>query len=103
METVVIYPGFSVMLEVFLIGLLIALIGAGGYTFFIYSMHYDRNAQRRSMSVSSPWDTLNAHNEEETQKPGRSNPHKVIMIAVLAVIVILILFILALLLGWITI
>ena len=44
-----IYPGVIYMIEVLLIGLVVAIIGAGGFVFFTFSMHADRNARRRDM------------------------------------------------------
>lgn len=49
-----IFPDVVAMIEVFLIGLVVALIGAGGYVFFIYSMHADRNARLRAKYYQNP-------------------------------------------------
>ena len=63
-----IYPGVIYMVEVFLIGLIVALIGAGGYVYFVYSMRDDRAARRREIIGKTPWEDLNVDNKEKQLK-----------------------------------
>ena len=63
-----IFPGGIFMIEVFLIGLVVAVVGAGGFVFFIYSMHADRNAVRRKLADHNPWNHMMPENESEAPK-----------------------------------
>ena len=56
------------MIEVFLIGLIVALIGAGGFVYFVYSMRDDRIARRREMIGKTPWEDLNVDDKEKQPK-----------------------------------
>ncbi len=91
LSAVYIFPGYPVMLEALLIGLLIALIGAAGYTFFSFSMHADRNAEMRKHYYDNPWDTVSGqNNHDEPQKPLRSKGEIVRLILLLTAIAVVI-------------
>ena len=66
LDLIEIYPDYSLMLEILVIGIVIALIGAGGYVLFAYSMRDDRG-DKRSSRVYNPWESLSEH--KETSKP----------------------------------
>lgn len=55
-----------IYLEIIFIGVVLALIGAGGYVLFVSSMKDDRSDKRRSRS-SNPWEQLSA--QKGTSKP----------------------------------
>ncbi len=85
--------GFAIFLEIFLTGTLIALIGAAGYTFFVYSMKDDRADQIAKLYYDNPWDKVNEHTANN--KPQKSRRKKGTLIGILlllaAVIVLLLL------------
>ena len=90
-----IYPDAIYMIEVFLIGLVVALIGAGGFVFFISSMHADRNARCREMAYKNPWERLNLNNDNEpSRKPTLSKGVLIWLIALLISILALTIFLL---------
>ena len=90
-----IYPDAIYMIEVFLIGLVVALLGAGGYVFFMFSMHADRNARRRDMAYKNPWERLDANHEDEPpKKPALSKGVLIWLIALLISILALTIFLL---------
>lgn len=96
-----IYPGFDVILEVALIGLVIALIGAGGFAFFHFSMtddHADR--ARRNLVENNPWTILSGQNAAEAPKSKESGKGKVGLISVIVVLAVLIFLLLAIKYGW---
>lgn len=97
-----IFPDVVAMIEVFLIGLVVALIGAGGYVFFIYSMHADRNARLRAKYYQNPWETLTPQEEDkDSKKPRLSKGMLIWLIALIISSLMLFLFILAIKCGWI--
>lgn len=55
-----------IYLEFIFIGVVLALIGAGGYVLFVSSMKDDRSDMRRSRS-SNPWEQLSE--KKDTPKP----------------------------------
>jgi len=90
-----IYPDVIYMIEVFLIGLVVALIGAGGFVFFIFSMHADRNARRRDMLYKNPWEHLNVNNENQpSKKPTLSKGVLIWLVALIISILALTVFLL---------
>ena len=68
LDLIEIYPDYSLMLEILVIGIVIALIGAGGYVLFAYSMRDDRG-DKRSSRVYNPWESLS---EQSVEKPSKS-------------------------------
>ena len=97
-----IYPDVISMIEVFLIGLVVALIGAGGYVFFIFSMHADRNAQKRAIRYQNPWEILIPQEEDnDSKKPRISKGMLIWLIALIISSLMLFLFVLAIKCGWI--
>ena len=91
-----IYPGTLYMIEVFLIGLVVALIGAGGFVLFAYSMHADRNAGLRKIADHNPWDVIVPNEEDDTPKRPRLSKGVIIwlvsfIISVTALVVFLLL------------
>ena len=88
-----IYPGVIYMIEVLLIGLVVAIIGAGGFVFFTFSMHADRNARRRDMADKNPWDRIHVNNgNEPSNKPTLSRGMLIWLIALVISILALTLF-----------
>lgn len=55
-----------IYLEILFIGVVLALIGAGGYVLFVQSMKDDRG-DKRSSRVYNPWERLSEH--KDTSKP----------------------------------
>ena len=80
-----VFPGGIFMIEVFLIGLVIALVGAGGFVFFHYSMHADRNAALRRIADNIPWNHIVP--EKESDKPKRIHLSKGFIIWLIAFII----------------
>ena len=85
--------GFAIFLEIFLSGLIIALIGAAGYTFFVYSMKDDRADKRMNLYYNNPWEKVNKQADMDKQRKSRREKGTVIGIILLisAVIVSLLL------------
>ncbi|MBQ9121542.1 MAG: hypothetical protein IJY12_04160 [Clostridia bacterium] len=101
---IAIYPDISVMLEALLIGFVIALVGASGYVFLVYSMKDDRTDRiREKYVVRNPWDKLSEREEKESPKNRPSRKIKILLLILIAVLVILILLILAIKFGWLVI
>ena len=95
-----IFQSPTVVVEALLIGLVLALIGAGGYTFFIFSMKDDR-AEKRLERMNNPWEKFSNENEAEAPtNPGNAKV-KIILFAVMGVLLVLICLLLAVKLGWI--
>ena len=69
------------MIEVFLIGLVVALVGAGGYVFFYSSMQADR----RNAADYNLWDQMIPR--EESDKPKRIRLSKGFIIWLIAFII----------------
>ena len=89
--------GFAIFLEVFLTGLLIALIGAAGYVFFVYSMRDDRGDRIRKLYYNNPWEHMGKQaDEEEPKRPRVKKSTKIGILLLLAAAVVLILLILVL-------
>lgn len=96
-----IYPGFDVILEVSLIGLVIALIGAGGFAFFIFSMENDYDDKiRRNLVEHNPWAILSGRDAAEAPKSKESGKGKVGLILLMIVLAVLIFLLLAIKYGW---
>ncbi len=88
-------PGFPIVLEAVLTVVLIALIGAAGYIFFVYSMKDDRNDKIARLHYNNPWDKINNQAaEDKTWKPRRKKGAKISIILLIAAIPVLILLIL---------
>ena len=85
--------GFAIFLEIFLSGMVIALIGAAGYTFFVYSMEDDRIDKKREMYRRNPWEVLGVQGAGDPPEKSRRVKRTVIGILLLtaAVIVLLLL------------
>ena len=102
MHMIEIYPDVVHMIEVVLIGLVVALVGAGGYVFFVSSMWADRNAQWRKIARQNPWDSLQGQDESDgAQKPALTKWFWIWLIALLISVLALILFVLAIKFEWI--
>ena len=95
-----IYPDFVIMLECLLIGFVIALVGAGGYTFFVSSMNNDRR-EEWGRRFSNPWDKLSG--EDNTPPPKRriSKPLAILLVVLLAIVVVLSVLLIAIKSAWI--
>ena len=97
-----IFPDSSVFTEALIIGFVLALVGAGGYVLFAYSMKDDRMARRISKrphaltnSSDNPWDVVSGQNDTEQQadsssKGGVKIAILISILAVLALVVFLI-------------
>ena len=83
----------NIALEVFLTGVLIALIGAAGYTFFIYSMRNDR-AEKIAQRYSNPWDKVSGQDDNKPQHPRVSKSTLIGLLLLVAASLVLILLIL---------
>lgn len=94
LRIIVLYPGVSIMLEALLIGFIIALIGAGGYTFFIFSMKDDRDDKMRER-MAGPWEKLSGQNEPEIPKSSSHGKRKIVLLILMAVLLVFILLLLA--------
>lgn len=88
-------PGFLIVLEAVLTAILIALIGAAGYAFFVSSMRDDRAEKRMELYYKNPWDELKKQSEEdEPKKPRIEKSTKIGIILLLAAVIVLLLLIL---------
>ena len=76
-----VFPGGIFMIEVFLIGLVVAIVGAGGFVFFAYSMHADR----RNAADYNLWDHMVP--KEESEKPKRFRLSKGFIIWLVAFVI----------------
>lgn len=90
----------TVVVEALLIGLVLALVGAGGYVFFIFSMKDDQ-ADKRMERFSNPWDRVSGGTEAAAPRRNDRGKTKVILCVLIGVLVVLICLLLAILLGWI--
>ncbi len=94
LDTVYIIPGFPIMLEVFLTGVLIALVGAAGYTFFVFSMKDDREDRASQLYCENPWDVVSEQDGKDKSRKSRPSKNTVIgLILLIAAIIVLILLI----------
>lgn len=100
-QLIEIYPGFDIMLEALLIGFVIALVGAGGYVFFVYSMKDDHADRIREKYMNNPWDNLSGREEKKSPKNQPSRKIKTVLLSLMAILVVLIILILAIKFGWI--
>lgn len=96
LDTYFIIPiGFGIMLEVFLTGVLVALIGAAGHTFFVYSMKDDRaekRLQRYYDASNYPWEKLSKQDDEDKKRRPRIQKSTLIGIILLLAAVIVLIF-----------
>ena len=90
----------TVVVEALLIGLVLALVGAGGYVFFVFSMKDDR-ADKRLERYKNPWDRMSGEKEAQAPRSPQNRKAKVILLAVIGVLLILICLLLAISFGWI--
>lgn len=96
-----IYPDFEMILEVVLIGLIIALIGAGGFVFFFYSMRDDRADRiRRKLAEQNPWGSLIGQDAVEAPQGRGPRKKKIILIPVMVILAVLIFLLLAIKFSW---
>ena len=94
-----IFQSPTVVTEALLLGLIIALIGAGGFILFGFSMKDDR-ADKRMERVYNPWQQLS--NEEDNTPPKKDRRNlKTVLFILLAVLIVLICLFLAVKFGWI--
>jgi len=89
----------SLIIEICLIGLAVALIGAGGYVFFVFSLKDDLDAKRMECSDLGPWEQLCGDNEKAP--PKKQNKRKVVALSVAAVLAVLFFLFLSFHFGWI--
>ncbi len=102
LETILIFPAdYSVMLEIALIGLGIALIGAAGFVIFTYSMRDDRADRIRDMMVEdNPWSTVSGQNAVEAPQSKDRRISKAGLIRLIVVFAVLIFILAAVKYGW---
>ena len=88
----------TIVAESLLLGLILALIGAGGFAFFILSMKDDRG-DKIMERVNNPWETVSR--KEETKAPPKSRRRKLktVLCVIIVVLVVLICLLLALKFG----
>lgn len=91
LEIIWIFPDFYIMMDAFLVGILIALVGAIGYTFFASSIG-DDDEERRLGDYVTPWDALSG--EEQPQKKKLSKAAKIRIILLVAAALVLIVYVL---------
>ncbi len=91
LEVIWIFPDFYIMMDAFLVGILIALVGAIGYTFFASSIG-DDDDERRLGDYVTPWDALSG--EEQPQKKKLSKAAKIRIILLVAAALVLIVYVL---------
>jgi hypothetical protein len=95
-QIIEIYPDIYTMLEILIIGFAIALIGAGGYVFFIHSMRKDRSEVIRKRMVSSsetgynPWVKLSVQDENESPKNQTVGKMKIVLLCLATILFLLI-------------
>lgn len=82
-----VWPGLPVMLEVLLIGFIIALVGAAGYTFFVFAMKDDRDEHLMKNYYVNPWDVVGSTEPAPPPKKSRKKKIAVTILITLAVIV----------------
>ena len=100
-QTVEIYLDYPMILEIALVGLIIAFIGAGGFVFFYYSMKNDRaDIVRKKLAEQNPWGHLCGQDSVEASPSSEGKGSKVSWILALSVIAILILILLAIKYHW---
>ena len=94
-------PGAIDMIEVLLIGIVLALLGAGVYVFFVFSMKDDRNDRLREKYLKNPWEAIDPNSEPAPQKKFKLTKYNVIWLIALAVsIIFLVAFELIFKSGW---
>lgn len=97
-----IFPDYRTILEIVLIGLIVALVGAGGLVYFIFSMKDDRaDNRRRKLVEQNPWSKLEGEDSVEApknRKLGRIKRGPLLFIPILVVLIVLLI---ALKYGWI--
>lgn len=91
LEIIWIFPDLYIMVDAFFVGILIALVGAIGYTFFASSIG-DDDAERRLGDYVSPWDALSG--EEQPQKKKLSKAAKIRIILLVAAALVLTVYVL---------
>ena len=97
LEIIWIFPDLYIMVDAFFMGILIALVGAIGYTFFASSIG-DDDDERRLGDYVSPWDALSG--EEQPQKKKLSKAAKIRIILLGAAVLVIVLYTLAKAFGW---
>ncbi|MBE6542404.1 MAG: hypothetical protein E7672_08155 [Ruminococcaceae bacterium] len=96
-----IYPDFQIYLEVALIGLIIALIGAGGFVFFLSSMKDDRADRiRRKLTDQNPWGRMIGQEAVEAPKSKGKRKSKIWMLPLMAIVLLLVFLLLAIKNSW---
>lgn len=91
LEIIWIFPDLYIMMDAFFMGILIALVGAIGYTFFASSIG-DDDDERRLGDYVSPWDALSG--EEQPQKKKLSKAAKIRIILLVAAALVLTVYVL---------
>lgn len=99
---VFIIPGYPIILEIFIIAVIVALLGAIGYTFFVSSMSDDAadNARKR---MNNPWEKMNVKSSiDDTPDRPKLTKSIIIRLIILSVsILVMVLLLVALMKGWI--
>ena len=89
-NTVWIVPNLEMMLEGLFVSVLIALIGAVGYVYFVYSMRDDRADHiRKKIENSNPWERMSAENSNPKPKKYLPKPFRIIIISLIIANIIL--------------
>ena len=100
-QTIEIYLDYPMILEIALVGLIIAFIGAGGFVFFHYSMKDDRaDKVRKKLAEQNPWGHLCGQDSVEAPPSDEGKGAKASWILALSVMAVLILVLLAIKYHW---
>ena len=98
LQSYVIFTDSSLYIEILVIAILVALIGAGVYTVLYFSMRYDRIDKIAANIEKNPWEELSVQDADEKPKPQTTITKKwliIKLIQVAAIVIPLILLILA--------
>lgn len=85
LEIIWIFPDLYIMVDAFFMGILIALVGAIGYTFFASSIG-DDDDERRLGDYVSPWDALSGEEQPKKKKLSKAAKIRIILLVAAALV-----------------
>lgn len=85
LEIIWIFPDLYIMMDAFFMGILIALVGAIGYTFFASSIG-DDDDERRLGDYVSPWDALSGEEQPKKKKLSKAAKIRIILLVAAALV-----------------
>ena len=98
---IIIYPGFEIILEISLVALFIALIGAIGFVLFGSSLSNDWADKRRNDLIkNNPWTYVSGKDSVEVPSGKEIRWPRSGLVYVIIVLSVLILLLLAIRFGW---